>query len=79
MASPHRVGVIGASGYTGAELLRLLAGHPDLQLEVATGDTQAGNRVAYTFANPKGDFDFTDAQWDTIAVRAGERATQAPS
>ena len=46
MASPHRVGVIGASGYTGAELLRLLAGHPDLRLEVATGDTQAGNRVA---------------------------------
>ena len=39
---------------------------------------QAGTKVAYPFANPKGDFDFTDAQWDTIAVRAGERVTQAP-
>jgi N-acetyl-gamma-glutamyl-phosphate reductase len=40
------VGVIGASGFTGAELLRLCAGHPDLQVELATGDTQAGTRVA---------------------------------
>jgi N-acetyl-gamma-glutamyl-phosphate reductase len=46
MPTPHRVGVIGASGYTGAELLRLLADHPDLELVVATGDTQAGNRIA---------------------------------
>src|SRR4051794_30621783 len=41
-----RVGIIGASGFTGAELLRLAAGHPDLDVVVATGDTQAGNRVA---------------------------------
>ena len=46
MTKPVAVGVIGASGYTGAELLRLLAGHPDLELVVATGDTQAGNRIA---------------------------------
>lgn len=46
MNGQQRVGVIGASGYTGAELLRLLAGHPALELAVATGDTQAGNRVA---------------------------------
>ena len=36
------VGIIGASGYTGAELLRLLAGHPDLDVTYATGDTHAG-------------------------------------
>jgi N-acetyl-gamma-glutamyl-phosphate reductase len=40
------VGIIGASGYTGAELLRLCARHPDLQVELATGDTQAGTAVA---------------------------------
>jgi N-acetyl-gamma-glutamyl-phosphate reductase len=40
------VGIVGASGYTGAELLRLLAAHPDLTVEVATGDTQAGTVVA---------------------------------
>lgn len=37
-----KVGIIGASGYTGAELLRLVAGHPDMELVLATGDTQAG-------------------------------------
>lgn len=41
-----RVGVIGASGFTGAELLRLAALHPDLEVVVATGDTQAGTRAA---------------------------------
>jgi N-acetyl-gamma-glutamyl-phosphate reductase len=37
-----RVGIIGASGYTGAELLRLCAQHPDLDVVYATGDSQAG-------------------------------------
>ena len=37
-----RVGIIGASGYTGMELLRLIAQHPELELAYATGDTQAG-------------------------------------
>ena len=39
-------GIIGASGYTGAELLRLIAGHPDLDLALATADSQAGARAA---------------------------------
>jgi N-acetyl-gamma-glutamyl-phosphate reductase len=41
-----RVGVIGASGYTGAELLRLLATHPELKLAYATGDSSAGVSAA---------------------------------
>lgn len=40
------VGIIGASGYAGAELLRLVASHPNLDLRWATGDTQAGSRIA---------------------------------
>ena len=40
-----RVGIVGASGFTGAELLRLLAGHPNMEVVAATGDTQAGTRV----------------------------------
>lgn len=40
------VGIIGASGYTGAELLRLCAQHPALDVRVATGDSQAGTRIA---------------------------------
>jgi N-acetyl-gamma-glutamyl-phosphate reductase len=39
-------GIIGASGFTGAELLRLLAGHPAVDVAVATADTQAGTAAA---------------------------------
>jgi N-acetyl-gamma-glutamyl-phosphate reductase len=37
---------VGASGYAGAELLRLCHSHPDLDVAWATGDTQAGTLVA---------------------------------
>lgn len=39
------VGIVGGSGYTGAELLRLIHGHPELRVAWATGDTQAGTAV----------------------------------
>jgi N-acetyl-gamma-glutamyl-phosphate reductase len=41
-----RIGIIGASGYTGAELMRLCASHPEFEVAFATGDSQAGTRVA---------------------------------
>jgi len=41
-----RVGIVGASGFTGAELLRLCAQHPDFEVVYATGDSQAGTRAA---------------------------------
>ncbi|MEW2444349.1 N-acetyl-gamma-glutamyl-phosphate reductase [Micromonospora marina] len=40
-----RVGVAGASGYAGGELLRLLAGHPEFELITATAHSQAGQPV----------------------------------
>lgn len=40
------VGIIGASGYTGVELLRLGAAHPNWSIRYATGDTQAGTPAA---------------------------------
>ena len=40
------VGIIGASGYTGVELLRIAAQHPDFEVVVATGDSMAGRRAA---------------------------------
>ncbi|CAB4340619.1 MAG: N-acetyl-gamma-glutamyl-phosphate reductase [Actinobacteria bacterium] len=39
------VGILGASGFTGAELLRLLANHPGFDLAFATGESQAGVAV----------------------------------
>jgi N-acetyl-gamma-glutamyl-phosphate reductase len=42
-------GIVGAPGYTGAELLRLLADHPALKVQVATADSHAGSRAADLF------------------------------
>jgi N-acetyl-gamma-glutamyl-phosphate reductase len=41
-----QVGIIGASGFTGAELLRLVAQHPQFELAIATADSQAGSSAA---------------------------------
>jgi len=56
------IGIVGGSGFTGAELLRLCAGHPELNVELATGDTQAGTAVADLYpslAAAYGDLAFT--------------------
>jgi len=41
----YRAGVVGGSGYTGAELLRLLAGHPEIEVVHATADSNVGMAV----------------------------------
>jgi N-acetyl-gamma-glutamyl-phosphate reductase len=42
----YQAGVVGGSGYTGAELLRLLAAHPDLDAVHVTAASNAGSSVA---------------------------------
>jgi N-acetyl-gamma-glutamyl-phosphate reductase len=44
-----RIGIIGASGYTGAELLRLCGQHPEFDVVYATGDSQAGSLASSLF------------------------------
>src|SRR5262245_56501507 len=46
---PVNVGIIGASGYSGEELLRLLLGHPHAALAAATSRQFAGQTVAQVF------------------------------
>ena len=46
MTGSLAVGVFGASGFAGAELLRLASGHPAIDVVLATADSQAGGRVA---------------------------------
>jgi N-acetyl-gamma-glutamyl-phosphate reductase len=48
-----KIGVIGASGYTGGELLRLLAGHPQVKVSTVTADKSAGTLVSTLFPNLK--------------------------
>lgn len=47
--SPVRVGIFGASGYTGAELVRLLLRHPQVRLSALTAERQAGKPLADVF------------------------------
>jgi N-acetyl-gamma-glutamyl-phosphate reductase len=49
-----KVGVVGGTGYTGVELLRLLAAHPESELAVITSRSEAGKPVAELFPNLRG-------------------------
>jgi len=55
------IGIIGGTGYTGVELLRLLARHPHAKLTVITSRSEAGKAVADLFPNLRGkvSLDFT--------------------
>ena len=41
-----KVGIVGGTGYTGVELLRLLARHPNVEVQVITSRSEAGMPVA---------------------------------
>jgi len=49
-----KVGIVGGTGYTGVELLRLLAQHPQCELKVITSRKEAGMPVADMFPNLRG-------------------------
>lgn len=52
-----KVGIVGGTGYTGVELLRLLAQHRDVEVQVITSRSEAGIPVAQMFPNLRGRFD----------------------
>ncbi len=49
MATKAKIGVLGASGYTGAELVRLLLRHPRAEIVLATADRRAGQEMREVF------------------------------
>ncbi|MDP1733149.1 MAG: N-acetyl-gamma-glutamyl-phosphate reductase [Sulfuritalea sp.] len=49
-----KVGIVGGTGYTGVELLRLLAQHPETELSVITSRAEAGSAVADMFPSLRG-------------------------
>ena len=49
-----RIGILGASGYTGAELLRLLVRHPQAEIRLLTGERSAGKPIAQVFPHLDG-------------------------
>jgi N-acetyl-gamma-glutamyl-phosphate reductase len=63
-----RVGIVGGTGYTGVELLRLLVQHPSAELAVITSRSEAGMAVVDMFPNLRGrvDLRFSEPSVDAL-------------
>ncbi|MDO6563889.1 N-acetyl-gamma-glutamyl-phosphate reductase [Amphritea sp. 1_MG-2023] len=64
-----KVGIVGGTGYTGVELLRLLANHPEVSVEVITSRSEEGVRIDDMYPNLRGHYDlqFSVPNVDTLA------------
>lgn len=65
-----KVGIVGGTGYTGVELLRLLAVHPEVSLQVITSRSEAGVRVSDLYPNLRGHIDLRFTNPDDNALAA---------
>ncbi len=54
-----KIAIVGGTGYTGVELLRLLANHPNIELIAITSRSEAGIKLADMFPNLRGFFDIS--------------------
>lgn len=61
------VGIVGGTGYTGVELLRLLVSHPEVELKLVTSRSEAGLPVADMYPNLRG---FTDVCFSEPDVKS---------
>jgi len=59
-----RVGIVGVTGYTGGELLRLLLNHPQAEVKKATSRSNAGKDVTLAHPNLKGQVDLIEDDFD---------------
>jgi len=75
-----RVGIVGASGYTGSELVRILSGHPEVILTVATSRRYAGQPLSTVFPNFKKQIDLKceDVSPEELTKRADFFFTAVP-
>lgn len=65
-----KAGIVGGTGYTGVELLRLLARHPQVEIQAITSRSEAGKQVSELFPNLRGQLDlaFTEPDLDTLSA-----------
>lgn len=63
-----KAGIVGGTGYTGVELLRLLAKHPQVQVSVITSRAEAGVKVADLFPNLRGHVDLAFTEPDVSVL-----------
>ena len=63
------VGIVGARGHTGAELIKLIAAHPHLQLGFVSSRELAGQRVSDHHSDWHGELQFENLDADAVAVK----------
>lgn len=65
-----KIGVVGGTGYTGVELLRLLSKHPNVEVVSITSRSEAGKKVSDYFANLQGfyDLNFSDPKQSDLTT-----------
>ncbi|ORU93266.1 MAG: N-acetyl-gamma-glutamyl-phosphate reductase [Cycloclasticus sp. symbiont of Bathymodiolus heckerae] len=65
-----KVGIVGGTGYTGVELLRLLAMHPDVDVQVVTSRAEKGLRVDSVYPNLRGfnDLNFVEPIVENLTI-----------
>jgi len=63
-----KVGIVGGTGYTGVELLRVLAVHPRAQLHCITSRSEAGILVSDLYPNLRGHFDLAFSEPDVAVL-----------
>ncbi len=64
-----KVGIVGGTGYTGVELLRLLASHPEVELQMITSRSEEGMAVADMYPNLRGYVDLKFTAPDTELLK----------
>ncbi|MGH8497398.1 MAG: N-acetyl-gamma-glutamyl-phosphate reductase [Methylococcales bacterium] len=64
-----KAGIVGGTGYTGVELLRILSGHPGVEIRVVTSRNEVGVKVSDLYPNLRGrlDMEFKAPEIETLA------------
>lgn len=75
-----KVAIVGASGYTGVELIRLLSNHPKVEITAVTSEQSAGKNIASIFSSLTGVFERTleSLSIDNVASKADLIFTALP-
>ncbi|QEY23592.1 N-acetyl-gamma-glutamyl-phosphate reductase [Neisseria animalis] len=68
MTAKIKAGIVGATGYTGVELLRLLSTHPNVKVTAVTSRSEAGTSVADYFPSLRGIYDLVFQTPDEAAL-----------
>jgi len=65
-----QIGIVGGTGYTGVELIRLLVAHPKVEIKVITSRSEAGKPISELFPNLRGacDIEFSEPSIKTLSA-----------